>query len=201
MSACTDWLPSSAKLLTIAAFLTSAVAASTFAAAPQQAPQDWTQFRGPDSMGVAEDPRLPERWSSTENVAWVTEIPGRGWSSPIVVGDIVVVTSVISSVEEESARGGLYFGGERPAPTDRHQWVVVAVDWATGAVRWTAEVHSGTPTARHLKNSFSSETPVSDGERIYVYFGNVGVFALDLEGDLLWSPSRSRANTPTLPWT
>ena len=174
-----------------------AALASSSAAAPQQAPQNWTQFRGPGSMGVAEDPRLPERWSSTENVAWVTEIPGRGWSSPIVVGDIVVVTSVISSVEEETARRGLYFGGERPAPTDAHQWVVVAVEWATGAIRWTAEVHSGAPpTARHLKNSFSSETPVSDGERIYVYFGNVGVFALDLEGDLLWSkpfePARTR---------
>jgi outer membrane protein assembly factor BamB len=66
--------------------------------------------------------------------------------------------------------------------------VAIAADWATGAIRWEAEVHSGVPdTARHLKNTFASETPVSDGERIYVYFGNVGVFALDLEGDLRWA--------------
>ncbi len=176
--------------------VTITVALSGFATARRQAPQGWMQFRGPGSMGVAEDPRLPDRWSTTENVAWVADIPGRGWSSPIVVGDLVIVTSVVSSAEEETARGGLYFGGERPPPTDPHRWVVAAVDWATGAIRWQAEVHSGVPpSGRHLKNSFSSETPVSDGERIYAYFGNVGVYALDLEGDLLWAKSFEPADT------
>ena len=173
-----------------------AAGASSFMAVGRQAPQNWMQFRGPGAMGVAEDPALPDRWSTTENVRWVADIPGRGWSSPIVVGDLVVVTSVIPSEGEEDARGGLYFGGERPAPTDPHRWVAIAADWATGEIRWQAEVHGGIPAmARHLKNSFASETAVSDGERIYVYFGNIGVFALDLEGDLRWSKRFEPAET------
>ena len=170
---------------------------SGFTTAGGQAPQDWTQFRGPGSMGVVDDANLPSNWSRTENVAWAAEIPGRGWSSPIVVGNLVIVTTVISSVEQETAQGGLYFGGERPAPTDSHRWVIVGVDWASGAIRWQTDVHSGVPArGRHLKNSFASETPVSDGERIYAYFGNVGVFALDLKGNVLWGkrfePARIR---------
>ena len=168
-----------------------------FTTAAAQAPQDWTQFRGPGSMGVVDDANLPANWSRTENVAWAAEIPGRGWSSPIVVGNLVIVTTVISSVEQETAQGGLYFGGERPPPTDSHRWVIVGVDWASGAIRWQTDVHSGVPPrGRHLKNSFASETPVSDGERIYAYFGNVGVFALDLKGNVLWGkrfePARTR---------
>ena len=185
-----------AKTVAGCIFMMIAVAVSSFATSRGQAPQSWAQFRGPGSRGVAEDPTLPDRWSATENVAWVADIPGRGWSSPIVVGDVVVVTAVVSSAAEEEARGGLYSGGERPPPTDPHRWVVVALDWATGAIRWETEVHRGVPpSGRHLKNSFSSETPVSDGERIYAYFGNVGVYALDLEGNLLWSRSFEPAST------
>ena len=178
------------KSRSLSAWVLAAVAVviPALSIAAGQTPQNWMQFRGPGALGVAEDVRLPDRWSQTENVTWVADIPGRGWSSPIVVGDLVVVTSVVASEPEEAARGGLYFGGERPVPTDPHRWVAIAADWATGAIRWEAEVHSGVPdTARHLKNTFASETPVSDGERIYVYFGNVGVFALDLEGDLRWA--------------
>lgn len=103
-------------------------------------------------MGVAEDASLPDTWSTTENVAWAAEIPDRGWSSPIVVGDSIIVTSVISSEEEESPRGGLYFGGERPAPENPHRWAISSVDWDTGAIEWEREVSSRLPqSSRHLK--------------------------------------------------
>src|SRR5262245_48521159 len=59
----------------------------------------WPQFRGPQSVGVVEDPQLPDKWGATENVAWKSDIPGLGWSSPIVWGDRIFVTSVISSAE------------------------------------------------------------------------------------------------------
>src|SRR5258708_6028563 len=74
----------------------------------------WPQFRGSQSLGAADAPNLPDTWSKTENVAWATNIPGVGWSSPIVWGDNIFITSVISSVEGEKAKKGLYFGGERP---------------------------------------------------------------------------------------
>jgi len=148
----------------------------------------WPQFRGPDSLGVVEDPALPDKWSATENVAWKVEIPGVGWSSPIVWGDRVFVTSVISSVDGEKPKKGLYFGGERKAPADEHRWMVYAVDFKTGKILWEKEAHHGVPPGpRHLKNSYASETPVTDGERVYAYFGNVGLFCYDMKGKLLWS--------------
>lgn len=147
----------------------------------------WPQFRGAQSMGVAEDASLPEKWSATENVAWKTDIPGIGWSSPIVWGDKIFVTSVINTGDAEAPKKGLYFGGERPAPSSEHRWMVYAVDFKTGKVLWEREVFRAVPKiTRHLKNSYASETPVTDGERVYAYFGNVGLFCFDVKGNLLW---------------
>src|SRR5580658_10224584 len=134
------------RLLTATMLLTASIA--LFAA-------DWPQFRGPGSTGVADDPALPDKWSQTENVAWKTAIPGVGWSSPIIGGDRIFVTTVISSTDVEKPKKGLYFGGERKAPTDEHRWMVYAVDFATGKIVWEREAHRGVPGSRHLKNSYA----------------------------------------------
>jgi outer membrane protein assembly factor BamB len=156
----------------------------------------WPQFRGPESLGVVEDPSLPDTWSETQNVAWKTNIPGMGWSSPIVWGDKIFVTSVINAKDTEPVKKGLYFGGERKPPTDEHRWVVYAVDFKSGKILWEREVHKAVPTfSRHLKNSYASETPVTDGERVYAYFGNVGLFCFDMKGKLLWSKKWPAVNT------
>ena len=149
-------------------------------------------------MGVvADDPRLPDKWSETENVIWKTEVPGRGWSSPVIWGDKVFLTSAVSAGPEEALKKGLYFGGERPAPKEEHRWMVYCLDFKTGKILWEKEVHKGIPAGpRHLKNSYASETPVTDGQMIYAYFGNVGVYALDMSGKLVWEkkfpPVRTR---------
>ncbi|HJQ69837.1 MAG TPA: PQQ-binding-like beta-propeller repeat protein [Blastocatellia bacterium] len=151
------------------------------------ASDNWPQFRGPQSMNVADDPKLPDTWSATENVAWKTDIPGVGWSSPVVWGNKIFITSVISKGELEAPKKGLYFGGERKASTDEHRWMVYCVDWKTGKILWEREAYKGVPpSSRHLKNSYASETPVTDGERVYVYFGNVGLFSYDMNGKPLW---------------
>lgn len=159
---------------------------------------NWPRFRGPDGTGVADDPALPETWSASENVVWKTDLPGRGWSSPVLWGDRIFVTSVVSARPPEPARPGLYFGGERPVPTDEHRWMVYAIDFATGKTIWEREVHRAAPAqSRHLKNSYASETPVTDGERVYVSFGNVGVFAFRLDGTPVWQhkwPARATRN-------
>lgn len=149
----------------------------------------WPQFRGPEGAGIADDPRLPDRWSERENVVWKTDIPGLGWSSPVVWGDRVFVTSVTPMVEQEKPKIGIYLDGRRTTPPPgEHRWMVYCIDVETGRRLWEREVHRGEPkSARHLKNSFASETPVTDGERVYAYFGNVGVFAFDMDGTLLWS--------------
>jgi outer membrane protein assembly factor BamB len=162
---------------------------------------DWPQFRGM-SAGVAPDhPALPERWSTTENVAWVADIPGAGWSSPIVSGDHVFVSTVVPAVPQDASRPGLYLG-DWPASTAEHRWVAYAFDLRTGRERWRRDLRvSVPPHAKHLKNSYASETPVTDGERVFFYFGNVGLFAFDFDGRQLWSkqfgPYRTRNNWGT----
>lgn len=150
---------------------------------------NWPQFRGPGAMNVVPDnPKLPETWSTTENVAWKTEIPGMGWASPIVWGDRVFLTSVINEGETEPPKKGLYFGGNRlEPPNTNHRWMIYAIDLNTGKVVWEKEAHKGVPDfPRHLKNSYGSETPATDGERVYAYFGNVGLFVYDMEGNPVW---------------
>ena len=84
--------------------------------------QNWPQFRGADSRGVLDSEKLPATWSATENVAWKADIPGRGWSSPVVWGGQVFLTSVVSLGPTEEPKKGLYFGGDRKdAPDSVHQ--------------------------------------------------------------------------------
>jgi outer membrane protein assembly factor BamB len=154
----------------------------------QAATPSWPQFRGPGGRGLGDGANLPERWSTTENVAWRASIAGMGWSSPVVAGNRIFLTSVVSAGETEKPVKGLYFGGERPASAAEHRWTIHAIDFATGKPLWMREAHRAVPAfSRHLKNSYASETPVTDGERLYVYFGNIGVFCYDLDGTLVWS--------------
>jgi outer membrane protein assembly factor BamB len=168
------------------AALAALAAVSTLEAAP------WPQFRGLGAGVVADDPALPDTWSETENVVWTTAIPGLAWSSPIVWGDHVFVTSALSAGDEGRPLKGLYDPGDDQGSVKsaaEHRWMVYDLDVKSGAIRWERELHRGVPPiARHLKNSFASETPVTDGERVYVYFGTLGlVAALDMTGAVLWT--------------
>jgi outer membrane protein assembly factor BamB len=155
--------------------------------APTRADENWPQFRGLESRGIAHADALPVRWSATDNIEWKAEIPGRGWSSPIVWGGRVFLTTVVNQGESEKPTKGLYFGGNRPVPKSVHQWKVYCLDLETGRVIWQRQVHQSKPeTSIHLKNSFASETPVTDGQHVYVTFGNVGIFCFDFEGELVW---------------
>ena len=170
---------------------------------------NWSQFRGPGSRGVATNTNLPDVWSATKNVSWKRDIPGRGWSSPVVWENRVFLTTVTTEGEYEKPKKGLYFGGDRPKPPSAvHHWQVLCLNLQTGKIDWQKEVHKGKPaTAIHIKSSYASETPVTDGERVYFYFGNVGLFCYTLEGKQVWSkkfkPQRTRfgwgtASSPVL---
>ncbi|MCY4029320.1 MAG: PQQ-binding-like beta-propeller repeat protein [Acidobacteria bacterium] len=196
----------------VAAALVLALAAAPGALAGSE---NWPSFRGADALpAVSDDPRLPVTWSATENVVWKTAIDGLGWSSPVIWDDRIFLTTVVSDGEEEEPRMGLYFpyGSPETFDDDRfpdpepgdllersinlHHWVVAAIDFKSGDVLWTTEVHTGEPDFdRHLKNTYASSTPVTDGERVYAYFGNVGVYALDLDGQLLWQKRFDPAET------
>ena len=89
--------------------------------------------------------------------------------------------------KSEEPRKGLHFGGNRSTPDSVHQWKVVCLDLKSGKVLWEKQVHEAKPkTSIHLKNSYASETAVTDGEMVYFYFGNVGLFAYDLAGNAKW---------------
>lgn len=153
------------------------------------AQENWPRFRGPDGLGVATNDALPEAWSAAENVAWKTDIPGKGWSSPIVWGNRVFLTTAVNLGDSEAPKKGLYFGGNRLKPADSvHQWKVLCLDLETGKVLWERQVHEDKPVGSvHLKNSYASESPITDGEQVYAYFGNLGVYCFDLDGNPRWS--------------
>jgi outer membrane protein assembly factor BamB len=153
--------------------------------------ENWPQFRGPGARGVADDVDFPDEWSATKNVAWKTSVPGRGWSSPVVWGDHVFLTTVVNTAASEAPVKGLYLGGNRlEPPKSGHEWKVLCLDLTGGQVRWERTVHRGLPKSPvHLKNSYASETPVTDGNRLYACFGNIGLFCLDLDGKMLWERS------------
>ena len=131
------------------------------------ASEDWPQFRGPSAGVVADDPALPETWNKTQNVVWTADVPGLGWSSPVVWGDQIFVTTVISSGAATPPQKGLFAGTMPYDAKVPHRWMVYAMDFGTGRVRWQREVRNIVPpTPKHIKNSFASETPATDGERV-----------------------------------
>jgi outer membrane protein assembly factor BamB len=171
--------------------------------------QDWPQFRGQHGGVAADHPALPDTWSDTQNVAWKIDIPGRGWSSPVVHGDHVFVTTAVNSKQPKPtllapeayrgpSTGGTMSRRDLVKDTDEFRWILYDVDATTGRVRWERVIYTGVPTRPvHMKNSYASETPVTDGQRVYVYLGYVGLFAYDMTGALVWAKPMDARNTGT----
>jgi len=124
------------RALVVAAFALTAVVAAS-------ASDQWPMFRGPDIGAIPDDPNLPETWSDTENVKWKTNIPGLGWSSPVVWDDHIFVTSAISSGEEKPPVPGLYDEHDHVKAAAPHRWVLYDVDFNTGNIRWSREMLNG----------------------------------------------------------
>jgi outer membrane protein assembly factor BamB len=235
---------------------------------------DWPQFRGPNGSATSAETRLPAEWGPDKNVAWKTKLPGYGWSSPIVSGDKVFVTTAVSDKQRKPSggfggpggfaggpggpggggpggfpgfgqpgqllppflqehlnlsadqkkqlealqkkvdgkldtiltdeqkkqlkemrpgpgRGGPGgfggFGGMQRPPDAVYRWEVCCLDAATGKVLWSQVAREGKPrVATQASNTYASETPVTDGERVYAYFGMHGVYCYDFAGRLVW---------------
>ncbi|MFO0896281.1 MAG: PQQ-binding-like beta-propeller repeat protein [Pirellulales bacterium] len=198
---------------------------------------DWPQFRGPNASGLADAAPLATEWDKERNVAWKVAVPGVGWSSPIVLGDKLFLTTAVTENQQKPSAGGGGFGGgrgerrrpEEPegeargprrgrpeggpggdqaegprrrggggggfgrrgggAPPDAlYRWEVLCLDRKTGDVLWTQTAVEKKPSIpTHRTNTYASETPVTDGERLYAYFGMTGLYCYDLAGKLLWS--------------
>jgi putative pyrroloquinoline-quinone binding quinoprotein len=152
------------------------------------AQQNWPQFRGPNAGVIADNAALPDTWSATEHVVWKTAVPGLGWSSPVVWGDHIFLTAGINTGAPEPFKTGPLRGGDIVKPAATYRWRVYDISLQSGKIRWQQEVRTGLPAdGTHMKNSYSSETPVTDGERVYAYFSNLGVFVFDMNGKPVWS--------------
>jgi len=151
--------------------------------------EDWFQFRGPDGQGHSVAVGLPTHWSPTENVRWKQEIPGRGWSSPICVGNQIFLTTAVPS-------------------DSTHSLHVLSLDATNGKILWDKTVFDrlfGDRARIHSKNSHSSPTPICEDGRLYVHFGTHGTACLALDGTVLWKtrelvyqPNHGSGGSPVL---
>jgi outer membrane protein assembly factor BamB len=162
--------------------------ASISAPPPSAAQNTWPQLRGERASGMAAGQNLPEAWNRSENILWVVAVPGRGWSSPIVWGSRVYLTTVVNQSATKEPEQGFYRPMDVSTPEGEHEWTVLCLDTDSGRTLWQRVVHRGRPGHTiHVKNNYAPETPATDGERVVVYFGNVGLFCFNFNGEPLWS--------------
>ena len=128
--------------------------------------ENWPQWRGPEGQGHSTETGLPLHWNATENIAWKAAIPGQSWSSPIVWGDCVFLTTATAE-------------GERCH--------VLCLDRRTGATRWDKGVFQQRLLRKEGRNSYATPTPATDGERVYACFGDGSFIALNFAGDTIWT--------------
>jgi outer membrane protein assembly factor BamB len=173
---------------------------------------EWPGFRGPSSNPSAINSNLPDKWSRSENVEWTADIPGLGWSSPIVSGKNVFLTTVITDGKAKQPQAGTTYSNDYTAELKKQglqgkelrdlvnardfefpdevalHYFLYSIDLDSGKINWKREFYAGRPPGgRHRKNSFCSETPVTDGKRVYVYINNLGAFAYDFDGSKVWN--------------
>ncbi len=152
----------------------------TLALVTSPLPADWEQWRGPLATGVAPEATPPLRWSESQNVRWKVAIPGRGHGSPVVSGDRIFVTTAVGEGKEVEGQRGV-----QPAGVVR--FVVLALDRATGKTVWERTVREEVPhEGTHPHGSWASASAVTDGERVFAFFGSRGLYAFDFDGKPLW---------------
>jgi outer membrane protein assembly factor BamB len=154
---------------------------------------DWPEFRGSNAQGQSEATNLPLTWSPTAGIAWKAAVAGVGWSSPVVIGERIYLTSAlpIGGVEDPKADRSLH---------------ALALDAATGKPVWDVEIFTATSPRMHRKNSHASPTPVYEEGKLYVHFGHLGTACLDaVTGKTIWatqefaySPVHGAGSSPVL---
>jgi outer membrane protein assembly factor BamB len=157
----------------------------------------WPSFRGPEAAGSAEGQNLPDQWNpaSGENIRWRTTLPGLAHSSPIVWGDVVFVTSAVSSRPDATFKPGLYGDGDASEDRSAHRWMLYAIDKRSGKILWERTAAQGEPrNKRHIKSTYASSSPTTDGRIVVAWFGSQGIFAYDFAGGLRWSVDLGRVD-------
>ena len=157
----------------------------------------WPQWRGPLGTGVAPHAKPPVEWSEIKNIRWKTTLPGSGHSTPIIWGDRVFITTAIPYGDALKPRYSKAPGAHDNIPvTHHHKFVVLAVSRRTGKILWQKNVHQELPyEAGHYTASLASNSPVTDGDRLFAYFGSRGLYCLNQNGKLLWKTDLGKMQT------
>ncbi len=154
------------------------------------AADNWGQWRGPLATGVAPNADPPLVWNEADgkNIRWKTEIPGRGHSTPVVWGDRVFLTTASPFGEALPPRPSRAPGNhDNLSVTHRHRFVALAVSRTSGKIVWQQTLREALPHEQgHYTGSLASNSPVTDGEHLFVFFGSFGLFCLNLDGELVW---------------
>ena len=150
----------------------------------------WPRWRGPHDTGAVPAGNPPLEWSEEKNVRWKIALPGRGASTPIVLGDVVYLTTAVPVDGDAPSAAEAATEGRRPPPRTPDsvlRYVVLAIDRHDGKVRWEKTVREEKPTAgTHATSTWASNSAVTDGTHVYAYFGSQGLYCLDLEGNVVW---------------
>src|SRR4051812_30118274 len=141
---------------------------------------DWLQFRGPGGLGVSEEKNLPSEWSATKNIVWKVKLPGAGASSPVTLGKRVFITCYSGYGMDSKETGKM-------EELRRH---LLCIDRDTSKTLWAKEFQPELPEHKYAGegsyHGYAASTPITDGERLYVFFGKSGVYCFDLDGMQLW---------------
>lgn len=155
--------------------------------------KNWPEWRGPETTGYAPTGNPPIEWSETINVRWKIEIPGKGHATPIVWDNKVFILTAVPTTKQASSEASSEASGDRRGPPSNaasniHEFLVLAIDRINGKLLWKTKVCEEQPDdATHNLGTWASNSPVTDGEHLYAYFGSRGLYCLDLNGNILWS--------------
>jgi outer membrane protein assembly factor BamB len=160
-------------------------------------PDAWMQWRGPLANGVAPRANPPVSWNETNHIRWKASMPGKAHSSPIVSGDSVYVLSALPVGEAQKPVYDDAPGVHDSVPvTQRHQFLAVALSRRDGRILWSKVLREEWPhEGGHQTGSLASNSPVTDGERLYAFFGSRGLYCLDLNGEVKWQKDLGRMHT------
>ncbi|MFN0066714.1 MAG: PQQ-binding-like beta-propeller repeat protein, partial [Limisphaerales bacterium] len=159
--------------------------------------RNWPQWRGPLANGVAPHANPPTRWSETNSVRWKIPLPGKGHSSPVVLGDAVFLLAAAPVGEAQKPVHDDAPGVHDSVPvTHHHQFSALAIRRRDGSVLWKQVLREEWPhEGGHVTGSLASNSPVTDGERLYVFLGSRGLHCLGLNGEVKWSKDPGRMHT------
>jgi outer membrane protein assembly factor BamB len=152
---------------------------------------NWPQFLGPDGNNISTEINLPVEWGNNTNMMWKYKIPGKGWSSPVVWKEKIFITTAykekMMNPNKDTTQVVPDADDRRIRPDEDYKFEIYCLNKNSGELIWNKTAYLGKPgIVTHRDNTYASETPVTDGKNLYVYFGMRGLFCYDLEGNKIW---------------